>query len=313
MSPRLKAQIPFSCSEANSQTPAARNPTRRLLRRRRLRVAGLTLLLATTVTLFPGGGPAAFALGGGDTATGAFALNLENGGSGNTADGYYTLSDNMTGQGNTAVGSGALGANNTANFSTAIGYLALGLSTGAENTAGGTEALGSNQTGKNNTGFGFGALSDTTTGSNNTSLGYEAGISTPGAQPPNTNVTGSNNTFLGSGTGPGTSAEIDDATAIGENARVGENNALVLGGTGPDAVKTGIGTTTPQSLLQVGTPGKLYGKYVQIPIVSKNTPPPAVDCNASTLAGRMVLQSAPSRVVLWVCSTSGHWVSLASH
>jgi hypothetical protein len=66
------------------------------------------------------------------------------------------------------------------------------------------------------------------------------------------NVTGSDNTFVGVNASPGVAGiNLTNATAIGANATVGASNSLVLGGTGMNAVNVGIGTTTPQSRLEV--------------------------------------------------------------
>src|SRR5207245_4584668 len=141
----------------------------------------------------------------------------------------------------------------------------------------------------------------------NTALGVAAGVTANAA---NANTTGNNNTFLGSNAGPGTSTQLSNATAIGSNATVSEDNALVLG----NAVKVGIGTATPQSLLQLGAPSTSYGNYLQLPMVSNSSPPPAADCNSSTFVGRLVLQFDPThaRTSLWSCSPAGTWTSLAS-
>jgi hypothetical protein len=44
---------------------------------------------------------------------------------------------------------------------------------------------------------------------------------------------------------------LSNATAVGAHAVVGQSNALVLGGTGKYAVKVGIGTATPSSILTI--------------------------------------------------------------
>jgi len=44
---------------------------------------------------------------------------------------------------------------------------------------------------------------------------------------------------------------ISNATAIGAHAVVAQSNSVVLGGTGPYAVKVGIGTTTPSNILTI--------------------------------------------------------------
>jgi hypothetical protein len=129
----------------------------------------------------------------------------------------------------------------------------------------------------------------------------------------NANTTGSKNTFLGSDAGPGTPTQLSNATAIGANALVSESNALVLGGTGANAANVGVGTPTPQSLLQVGAPSSSYGNYLQLPMVTSSLKPPDGDCNSSTFVGRLVLQYEAQKVrtTLWSCSPAGVWTRLA--
>lgn len=50
-------------------------------------------------------------------------------------------------------------------------------------------------------------------------------------------------------------AQLNNATAIGFEALVSASNALVLGGTGANAVNVGIGTETPQATLDVASDG----------------------------------------------------------
>jgi hypothetical protein len=73
--------------------------------------------------------------------------------------------------------------------------------------------------------MGYEALLGNTTGGGNTAIGWHANVA-------------SNN--------------LTKATAIGYNAIVATSNALVLGGTGVDAVNVGIGTTTPNAPLHFG-------------------------------------------------------------
>ena len=148
-------------------------------------------------------------------------------GTNNTALGTSTLSFDTTGSFNTASGVGALTANTTGNDNTATGPQALAFNTaGANNTANGFFALLSNTSGNNNTALGASALAQNVTGSSNTALGYNAG--------PDSSHT-----------------NLSNATAIGANAVVNASNALVLGGTGSNAVSVGIGTATPASTLDV--------------------------------------------------------------
>jgi hypothetical protein len=157
-----------------------------------------------------------------NVSTGFYALNANTKGSHNVATGYGALAKSTTGNYNAAVGSFSLNNNTTAGGNTAIGYAALNLNCRAISTG--------------------------CAGSYNTALGYLAGVTGNSA---NANVSGSNNTFIGYNSGPGTSTPINNATAIGENAQVSASNALVLGGTGGDAVNVGIGTPTPAVTLQV--------------------------------------------------------------
>jgi hypothetical protein len=170
-----------------------------------------------------------------NTASGANALSSNTKGFQNTADGVAALQSNNTGAYNTAVGFGALFSNTTASNNTANGGGALhNNSTGFQNTATGANALYNTTTGANNTASGFYALQANTAGSQNTALGYNAG--------PDPNSTG-----------------LTNATAIGANAVVSESNALVLGGTGSNAVNVGIGTATPASTLDVHGTANITG------------------------------------------------------
>jgi hypothetical protein len=167
----------------------------------------------------------------GATAGGGFATS----GAPNTGLGYRSLFSNTSGYNNVAVGAAALGSNTS----------------GHTNTAAGDYALLDNTTGVFNTAIGSGALANSSTGSNNTAAGQLAG---------QYNQAGSNNTFLGYLAGPDTnSTALSNATALGANSVVSESNALVLGGTGANAVKVGIGTATPAFGLDVHGTGNFTG------------------------------------------------------
>ena len=154
-----------------------------------------------------------------------FCLDTVAEGAYNTASGLDALASNTTGYSNEASGSSALMFNTT----------------GYSNAASGSSALFSNTTGNNNTASGWAALGSNTTGSNNTASGELAGLD---------NLTGSYNTFVGAGA-DAISGNLTNATAIGANAKVGESNALVLGGTGTYAVYVGIGTSTPDHVFTI--------------------------------------------------------------
>jgi hypothetical protein len=250
-------------------------------------ITGLAVL-ACVLVLAPS---ASSGLDSSDTANGLEALELESGGFYNTADGVDALNQNTTGTGNSAVGAFAL-SNNIAS---------------SDNTAAGTAALAGNTTGATNSALGFDALTQNSSGNNNSALGEYAG---GGLTSTFANTTGSNNTFIGANATPGTSTQLSDATAIGANAQVGESDALVLGASG---VQVGVGTTTPRSLVQIGSPSTNYGSYLQLPMVTSTAAPPAADCNSSTFAGRLVLQYDPNkaRTTLWSCSSAGVWTKLA--
>jgi len=195
-----------------------------------------------------------------NNASGSGALGFNTTASYNNADGYQALYLNTTGASNSASGYQALLNNTTGNLSTANGYQALySNTTSGGNTANGAEALYHNNTGPINTAVGYVALYENTTGGYNTSEGAYALYS---------NTTGSTNTAVGyqalfaNTTGSGltcvgaycavTAAGLTNATAIGAYATVSQSNSLVLGGTGEHAVKIGIGTTTPSSVLTIG-------------------------------------------------------------
>ncbi len=152
-----------------------------------------------------------------NTATGYQALLQDTTASANTAVGALVLQNTTTGDGNTAVGDAVLLRNMTGSLNTAMGDQAL---TGLRDAFGYTNS--------SNTAIGAYALWQFYAGSANTALGA------------NTTSTGSTN-----------------ATAIGANAEVDEDNALVLGSingvNGANAdTNVGIGTTAPTYRLHLG-------------------------------------------------------------
>jgi trimeric autotransporter adhesin len=218
--------------------------------------------------------------GNNNTAIGVDALLSNSTGSNNTAIGVVALLANSAGSNNTAIGYDALRFN-TQNNQTAVGYAALHSNTSAGgNVASGYEALYSNTTGPDNTASGYQALFSSINAGGNTASGYQALYSTNAAGG-NTgydnvadgyaalysNTTGTENTAVGfnacssnttgsdvSCFGFNTTAAdgLTNATAIGAHAVVSQSNSLVLGGTGDHAVKVGIGTTAPSSILTIG-------------------------------------------------------------
>ncbi len=178
---------------------------------------------------------------------GALAVNTT-GGDNNVAVGLLALNANTSGHANTALGEGAMQFNTTGAGNTSTGFHALlANTTGIHNAATGGKTLSSNTTGSENSAFGESALYFNTTGSENVGFGFQAGYPLGGLSQ---NVTGSKNTFLGARSGPSSNA-LTNATAIGYGSIVGASNTLVLGATGVNAVKVGIGTTTPATTLHI--------------------------------------------------------------
>jgi hypothetical protein len=173
---------------------------------------------------------------------------------GNTFLGRYAGNFSMTSPNNTGTGASALYSNATGGYNTANGTASLySNTTGGWNVAVGSQSLYSNTTAIYNTAVGGYALEANSTGSNNTAVGSYAGVT---GNTTNANTTGANNTFIGYFAGPGTSTQLNNATAIGANAAVSESNALVLGSGG---VNVGIGTATPAYTLDVQGTGNFTG------------------------------------------------------
>jgi len=195
----------------------------------------------------------------------------------NTGVGFQALNVNGVGTtggfvafGNTAIGAQAMFGNTQGLYGTASGYQAqFNNTTGSYNTADGYEALYTNSTGSNNTAEGNNALYFTT-GSYNTGTGGGA---------LQYNAAGNYNSAFGYGSGPnsastgvtnstsiGTYAEADgnNSTAIGANAVATGNNVLVLGGTGANAVRVGIGTAMPAATLDVEGGNATFSNNVTI-------------------------------------------------
>jgi hypothetical protein len=126
-------------------------------------------------------------------------------------------------------------------FNLGVGKGALAAVGGGEyNIAVGGGSMQAEQGGIYNTAVGYNSLSAQTNGIQNTAVGYNAGQSPFGSD-----LRGYHNTYIGANAGPGSTSNLTEATAIGYNATVNSSYALVLGGTGSDAVVVGIGTATP--------------------------------------------------------------------
>ncbi len=121
-----------------------------------------------------------------------------------------------------------------------LGFSGNSTTSGTANTGSGLQALLHNTTGMSNTAIGAAALLFNTAGLNNTAVGYQALFA---------NTTGGDLTCIGYQCAAANG--LKNATAIGAHAVVGASNAVVLGGTGEYAVRVGIGTTTPTSVLTI--------------------------------------------------------------
>ena len=173
-----------------------------------------------------------------------FAGNATTTGHDNTASGEGALYSNTPGSDNTADGISALYYNTVGSLNTASGYDALhSNTTGGNNTAYGFESLPYNTTGTANTACGYNALYLNTTGSNNTASGLYA---------LEYNTTGDNNTALGYLAGPDSTHPTSPMPLrlvhLPPSVRA---TPLVLGGTGTNAVRVGIGTATPSNVFTI--------------------------------------------------------------
>jgi len=204
-------------------------------------------------------------------------------GTNNIFGGNGTGTANTSGAGNAFVGFNAGHANSSGSFNSFFGANAGAANTTAINDAFFGQAAGfKNTTGHDNTFVGNGAGLNTVAGSsntfvgslagqgnnggaNNTFMGVNAGTSNigssnntfVGANAANSNLTGSGNTYLGANTDG--ALLISNATAIGQNAFVGQSDSVVIGsvnGANGAAVNAsvGIGTTTPAAQLNIVDP-----------------------------------------------------------
>lgn len=165
-----------------------------------------------------------------NTGAGYFTMgNAAPSGTANTALGETALLSQTSGSYNAAFGSLALHANNTGNYNVAVGANALGQSTsGTEGVAIGYYAAAANGTGNYNIGIGPSTLNNNTNTSNNLGIGYYATASV---------------------------LNLSNITVIGYYTMAGKNNTMMLG-SDSYATRTGVGTTTPLSTLDVtGTAG----------------------------------------------------------
>jgi hypothetical protein len=192
-----------------------------------------------------------------NTFIGNYAGTNTTAGTSNVGIGANSLLSNTTGSANIAVGESALQTNTIGFQNVGIGWLSLNSNlNGNHNTAAGWRSLASNTDGDENTASGYSALLSNTSGSSNVAVGTQASylsisgndITAVGSNTGVINTTGNNNTFIGSNAdaSPGMT-NLNNATAIGFNSKVGADNSLVLG----ENANIGIGTSTPNNKLEV--------------------------------------------------------------
>jgi|GEM_PF-4383318 hypothetical protein len=225
----------------------------------------------TLVNYFYGGAGNLTMTGINNNAFGSGALSSNTSGVYNSAFGHQSLYHNTTGQNNSAFGTTALFNNTSGNNNIAMGLSSLLFNNdGGANTAIGNSSMYSNTSGSNNVSLGMSSLYSNTTGDFNTALGvstlfyasssvrntavgFGAGTGNNGTD--YNSITDSYMTFLGSESSRdnniSSTTPITKSTAIGYNAKVGGSNIMALGGVGADAVRVGIGTSTPSAFLTV--------------------------------------------------------------
>ena len=187
-------------------------------------------------------------VGGNGTSAGTSGYNI--------AVGKEALYSNTIGSASIAIGMSSLKSNTEGYYNVAVGARALeGNTKGYNNLALGTIALVFNTTGNNNIAIGQGALRSNITGHLNIGLGYFAGDW----------MKGNGNVHIGNYTAstPTPTAELDNVIAIGNfnsnggnhplNATTTNDNVILLGETGSDGPKVGIGTYKPGAKLEVNT------------------------------------------------------------
>lgn len=162
-------------------------------------------------------------------------------GNNNSFTGYHAGYSNTTGYNNSFLGYETGLANTSGRFNLFVGSHAGWYNTsGGGNSFVGVDAGAQNTFGSENSFMGLSAGFNNTSGSYNSFMGYLTG---------NQNSTGSNNSFFGNEAGSiGTNiAKLQRATALGNKAKVGVDDGLVLGDT--TNVKVGIGTAYPNERL----------------------------------------------------------------
>ena len=171
---------------------------------------------------------------------------------------------------------------NTGGFNTVIGkQSATTLTSGGNNTLIGASSNGAITTGTNNSTLGNNVLGANTTGSYLTAVGYQTG-----GTGTYTNTTGNNNTWLGAFSGPGTTTQLSNATAIGYGATNLNSNEMVLGNSSLTSVTTAAAITAGggfigHASLDLPLTGGTLSGSLSVPHIVGNSTPPSITAGAS--------------------------------
>ncbi|MGI4875564.1 MAG: tail fiber domain-containing protein [Janthinobacterium lividum] len=158
----------------------------------------------------------------------------------NVFSGYNSGTSNTTGGRNVFSGAYSGTRNTTGNDNTF-----LGISSGYNNTTGSSNLFSGAYSGYGNTTGVYNQFSGYQSGNFNTTGNYNVAA---GAYSGYSNATGSYNTFLGYSSGPdGSHPNLTNATALGANVSLAQDNTVVLG----NYADVGIGTNTPHQKLEV--------------------------------------------------------------
>lgn len=210
---------------------------------------------------------------------------------------------NTTGSGNAFFGNQAGYMNTTGGLNSFFGnWSGLSTTTGNLNSFFGHRAGSRNTTGSSNVILGYDAGQNNTAGSSNSFLGTAAGGS---------NTTGNSNTYLG--TRADGTADINNATAVGANAKVTQSNSLVLGGiagiNGASAnTNVGIGTTNPTTAMTGGTVLHVLGPSTALALEASNQGGQKWEWQSTVLAGNgaMSLFNASNTTHLFTVLANGN-------
>ena len=221
--------------------------------------------------------PTATTTSNGNTAVGVGALNSNSTGNENCAYGFKALVSPIASSRNSAFGYGAMAGSSSGDDNVAIGHLSqinatgsqnvsvgngtLSNTVGGQNVATGEQSMPYNINGSANTASGYASLASNTDGNGNSAFGAKAldhnqnGMqnSAVGVKALDVNIDGNYNSALGAYADVMNPNQAN-STAIGWDAKVGCDDAIVLGsltGVGGAGTNVGIGTNCPTEKLEV--------------------------------------------------------------